>query len=107
MFKAIVGLTGLVSCVAAAQANAVKTKWLEGQPDYLSGVTFGLPWPRGHYPANSTTFSASGDALLQSWATAYWPDGMHWEESWARKKLTARRLTQMDWTRNCSNGVSS
>jgi hypothetical protein len=75
MFKAIVGLTGLVSCVAAAQADAVKTKWLEGRPDYFSGTTFGLPWPRGQHVANATTFSASGDALLESWATAYWPDG--------------------------------
>jgi hypothetical protein len=93
MFKVIVALTGFVGCIAAAEANAVKTRWLEGQPDFLSGVTFGLPWPRGQHPANTTDFSASGDALLQSWATAYWPDGTQWKRSCARRKLTARRLT--------------
>lgn len=41
----------------------------------MAGVTFGLPWPRGQHLANATTFTASGGAQLQSWATAYWPDG--------------------------------
>jgi hypothetical protein len=74
MLTAALGLWGLLSC-AAAQSDSVKVKWLEGTPDYLGGVTFGLPWPRGQHQANSTTFTASGDAELQSWVTAYWPDG--------------------------------
>lgn len=74
MFKAVIGLAGLVSC-AVAQTNSVKVKWIEGTPDYLGGVTFGLPWARGHHLANATTFTASGNAQLQSWVTAYWPDG--------------------------------
>jgi hypothetical protein len=72
---AALGLYGLLGCAAAAQGDSVKVKWLEGTPDYLGGVTFGLPWPRGQYPADSTSFTASGNADLQSWVTAYWPDG--------------------------------
>jgi hypothetical protein len=75
MFKAVFGISGLLYCVTAAQSNVVKTRWLEGTPSYFGGVTFGLPWPRGQHLANETIFTASGDALLQSWATAYWPDG--------------------------------
>jgi len=74
MFGAFIGLAGLVS-YATAQSDSVKVKWLEDTPGYLAGVTFGLPWPRGQHLANATTFTVSGDAELQSWATAYWPDG--------------------------------
>ena len=74
MLKTVLGLCGLLSC-AAAQSDSVKVKWLEGIPDYLGGVTFGVPWPRGQHLANATTFTASGGAELQSWVTAYWPDG--------------------------------
>ena len=74
MLKIVLGLYGLLSCVAA-QTDAVEVKWLEGTPDYLGGVTFGLPWPRGQHQANATSFTASGGAQLQSWVTAYWPDG--------------------------------
>ncbi|KAJ4361834.1 hypothetical protein N0V83_010775 [Neocucurbitaria cava] len=74
MLTTVLGVLGLISC-ATAQSSSVKVKWLDGTPKYLSGVTFGLPWPRGQHLANATTFTASGDAQLQSWATAYWPDG--------------------------------
>ncbi|KAF2850195.1 hypothetical protein T440DRAFT_116575 [Plenodomus tracheiphilus IPT5] len=72
--RAITGLAGLIGCVVA-QTSTVKVKWLEATPDYLGGVTFGLPWPRGQHLANATTFTASNNAQLQSWITAYWPDG--------------------------------
>lgn len=74
MLKTVLGLCGLLS-YAAAQSDSVKVKWLEGTPDYLGGVTFGVPWPRGQHLANATVFTASGGAELQSWVTAYWPDG--------------------------------
>lgn len=53
--------------------------WLEGKPALQLGTTFGLPWPKGEYPANGTAFSASTDTgedvTLQSWITSYWADG--------------------------------
>jgi hypothetical protein len=72
--RVIVGLAGLIG-YAAGQSDSVKVKWIDGTPKYLAGVTFGLPWPRGQHLANATTFTASGDEQLQSWVTAYWPDG--------------------------------
>ena len=53
--------------------------WLEGHAPAIShGVTWGVPWPCGQYPKN-TTFalrSAAGEAVpIQSWALATWPDG--------------------------------
>lgn len=74
MRTAVVGLAGLFSCTLA-QTSSVTLNWIDGTPDYLAGTTFGVPWPRGQHPADTTTFSATGDASLQSWVTAYWPDG--------------------------------
>lgn len=59
--------------------ESVAIRWLEGTPEYLSGTTFGAPWPQGAFKPNDTSFrlsSASGDDVpLQSWATGYWRDG--------------------------------
>lgn len=73
MFWTAAYLAGLITA-ATAQSDAVKVKWLQGTPNYLGGVTFGVPWPRGQHQANTTTFTAS-EGQLQSWATSYWPDG--------------------------------
>jgi hypothetical protein len=94
MLRAVVGLASLVAC-AATQSDAVKVKWLEGQPDYTSGVTFGLPWPRGQHLANATSFSISGDAQLQSWATAYWPDG---SLKWTGHAIAATETPPTEYT---------
>ncbi|CAN9307594.1 unnamed protein product [Alternaria alternata] len=74
MLRAFIGLVSLVG-YATAQSDSVKVKWIDDTPEYLAGVTFGLPWPRGQHLANATTFTVSGGADLQSWVTAYWPDG--------------------------------
>ncbi|KAF2730842.1 hypothetical protein EJ04DRAFT_584987 [Polyplosphaeria fusca] len=61
------------------RVSAIRVKWLEGQPHYNGGVTFGLPWSKGQHLANTTSFSATSTdgvpADIQSWVTAYWPDG--------------------------------
>ncbi|KAJ4327408.1 hypothetical protein N0V84_002179 [Fusarium piperis] len=73
-------LTALMGqAVLAAPTNATssaKVHWLGDKPDFVSGVTFGVPWPRSkHFPEN-TQFSLSGQSVdLQSWVTGYWPDG--------------------------------
>ncbi|KAI8652716.1 hypothetical protein NCS57_01336500 [Fusarium keratoplasticum] len=73
-------LTALMGqAVLAAPTNATssaKVHWLGDKPDFISGVTFGVPWPRSkHFPEN-TQFSLSGQSAdLQSWVTGYWPDG--------------------------------
>jgi hypothetical protein len=59
--------------------DGVDLHWLEGKtPATTAGATWGVPWPRGRY-AKDATFAlrtVGGEAVpMQSWPTAYWPDG--------------------------------
>lgn len=76
MWQINAALAGLAAVATAQQSSstAVKVKWLEGTPEFSTGTTFGLPWARGQHLANGTTFTTSSGEL-QSWVTAYWPDG--------------------------------
>ncbi len=52
--------------------------WLEGCPSAATGVSFGVPWRRGALDRNAPLRLRSGDGgevPLQTWATAFWPDG--------------------------------
>ena len=67
----------LVAGVTAAEP--VTLDWLGGEPPAApTGVSWGVPWPRGAVKPG-TTFtlrSAAGELLpAQSWPLAYWPDG--------------------------------
>lgn len=60
------------------QCKRVKVKWLGKSPIEKGGVTWGIPWEKGTLKKN-TVLQASGEdgkeIALQSWPTAYWPDG--------------------------------
>jgi hypothetical protein len=64
---------------ASNQVEAYTLHWLDGTtPTVQSGITWGLPWPRGLYPKDSefTLICKSGKQVpIQTWPTAYWPDG--------------------------------
>ncbi len=63
---------------AAQTAGGVALTWLDGPPPLESGVSFGVPWPRGTVRKGQTfaLTAADGKPLpLQSWPLAYWPDG--------------------------------
>lgn len=63
-----------VAKAAKVAVPATQTVWLDKDaPAELSGATFGVPWPKGALKANSSF--ALGDAPIQSWPIAYWPDG--------------------------------
>ena len=67
------------SSASPPSANGAELHWLEGKPPAaLTGVTWGVPWPRGKYPKN-TSFAlraSAGVAVpVQSWPLATWPDG--------------------------------
>lgn len=53
--------------------------WVDGKaPAYQPGTTWGHPWKKGERQIGDalTLISAQGESLpLQSWPTAYWPDG--------------------------------
>jgi hypothetical protein len=58
---------------------AVPLSWLGGTvPAAPSGVSWGVPWPRGAMPAHPVVVvrTAEGQAIpTQCWPLAYWPDG--------------------------------
>jgi hypothetical protein len=62
-----------------ALAAEVAVDWVgKAAPAMPSGVSFGVPWPKGSTrPGQAFTLKgADGKALpLQSWPLAYWPDG--------------------------------
>lgn len=51
----------------------MKCMWLDTSPGIKTGVTFGIPWSKGKTSENDS-FTLNGKTL-QSWPTAYWPDG--------------------------------
>ncbi|KAI0595554.1 hypothetical protein F4775DRAFT_568802 [Biscogniauxia sp. FL1348] len=84
----LLGLLSPAACApysnTTASEETVSVQWLGGSAPALNyGATFGLPWPRGKYPAEKAVFTgyagsgnASGEEVpLQSWVTAYWADG--------------------------------
>ncbi|KAH7018559.1 uncharacterized protein B0I36DRAFT_253759 [Microdochium trichocladiopsis] len=75
----LVAALGCAGLAAAQSPDSAAVSWVGDAPDLNLGATFGLPWPRGKYPANSTSFTATdsngGQVDVQSWITAYWPDG--------------------------------
>jgi len=58
--------------------NVIKLNWLENAPLIQSGVSWGVPWPKGEVQKNQTFVLTTPDGKvlpLQSWPLAYWPDG--------------------------------
>ncbi|MCK0118215.1 Tat pathway signal sequence domain protein [Isoptericola sp. S6320L] len=59
--------------------DPVDVRWLEGTPAALAaGTTWGVPWPRGALGTNqrfALTATTGEDVPLQTWPTAWWPDG--------------------------------
>ncbi|MFL6618067.1 MAG: Tat pathway signal sequence domain protein [Povalibacter sp.] len=73
-----IGSTVFPSDVANPSSGAW-ARWLDSErPAISTGATWGMPWPRGKV-RHGTSFALrnqAGDSIaLQSWPTAYWPDG--------------------------------
>jgi hypothetical protein len=84
-------LAGAAVPILADSARAAPTKvsekpasdsdiaWLDGAPPAAhEGQAWGMPWPRGTVPARATfraTTSTGAAVAVQSWTTAWWPDG--------------------------------
>src|SRR6266496_5409906 len=60
-----------------AEPDGVDLHWLDGPPAASTGTSWGVPWPKGSVPAESTfALDADGSAVpVQSWPLAHWPDG--------------------------------
>ncbi|MBC2605017.1 Tat pathway signal sequence domain protein [Pelagicoccus albus] len=61
------------------KAGEKAISWLDGEaPEAMEGSTWGLPWPQGELQTEDalTLKNEAGEELpLQTWTTAYWPDG--------------------------------
>src|SRR5688572_14517039 len=72
-------LSLLLASAVFAAPQPVQLNWLGGEaPALASGVSFGVPWPRGAVPKEQAfTLTATGGKALpvQTWPLAYWPDG--------------------------------
>ena len=58
--------------------GAAELHFLEGSPPSIpTGISFGVPWPRGAVSKDRTfrLTSGSSELPLQSWPAAFWPDG--------------------------------
>lgn len=60
--------------------DPVELRWLEGgaPAELAAGTTWGVPWPRGAFAPDqqfALTTSAGAAVPVQSWPTAWWPDG--------------------------------
>ncbi|WP_341939468.1 exo-rhamnogalacturonan lyase family protein [Marinimicrobium sp. C2-29] len=73
------GCTTMAGSVAAPPRQAGRLSWLEGtEPAAKGGTTWGHPWPEGELSAGESLHLVAQDGQkvpLQSWPTAYWPDG--------------------------------
>src|SRR5689334_9694602 len=63
--------------IAMVRAAEVTVHWLE-TPTVATGVSFGVPWPRGTVKKEQRFALKTADGELlptQTWPLAYWPDG--------------------------------
>jgi hypothetical protein len=63
---------------SAQAADGVDLHWLDGKPTATTGATWGVPWPKGQLPKDSTFALQTDDGsavAVQSWPLSYWPDG--------------------------------
>jgi len=85
---------GEVAAAAYLDTTPDSAHWLDNAaPAAFAGATWGMPWPRGKH-RESTRFALrakNGKLLpLQSWPTAYWPDGsLKWTAHAVPADLTA------------------
>ncbi|TDV43566.1 Tat pathway signal sequence domain protein [Actinophytocola oryzae] len=73
------GLPGKSASAASDPGQVGQARWLEGTaPAATPGVTWGMPWPRGHLPADRDLAVSTADGTqipAQTWVTGWWPDG--------------------------------
>lgn len=97
--------------------KAVKLKWLGKTPIVETGVTWGIPWKEGELKRDEklVLVSASNKNIpVQSWSTAYWPDGsIKWTahaatfESVAEEEyLVSKQTTQISENVDLKNAIS-
>src|SRR4051812_20597138 len=82
MFRFVAVLVVVASLTLAsrgAETAGVKVDWIDREaPLVTTGVSFGVPWPRGGVQKGESLHlvDAKGQPIAsQTWPLAYWPDG--------------------------------
>ncbi len=78
MKKLLASIIGLFLSLPALGADPVALNWLDkSPPPAATGVSWGVPWPKGAVSKSQAFTLRAGDRNLplQSWPLAYWPDG--------------------------------
>lgn len=99
-------LAGLATLTKAGRANAAPAladpapaplHWLDQPGQSVSGVTWGVPWPKGTVKADSGFRLLAGNAEkpVQTWPLAYWPDGTL---KWTAHALAATGEPTGEWS---------
>lgn len=88
-----------ISGGAAVNATAAPLYWLEkGSKHSASGLTWGVPWPKGKIKAGQAFHLEDKQArkyALQTWPLAYWPDGTL---KWTAHAIAAELPTGQSYT---------
>ncbi|OIW26678.1 hypothetical protein CONLIGDRAFT_707105 [Coniochaeta ligniaria NRRL 30616] len=78
--------------------KSASVPWLGKKKPLNFGATFGLPWPRGACPSPHTSFVCrdnTGHTIpLQSWTTAFWPDG---SVKWSSHAIASTAKVSQDY----------
>ncbi|SER42823.1 hypothetical protein SAMN04487944_10487 [Gracilibacillus ureilyticus] len=56
----------------------IDLNWLTSKPNYLTNITWGIPWKKGELDRRSdvSLWNAENQSIpVQTWPLAYWPDG--------------------------------
>ena len=85
---------------SSSSPTAANVRWIGAKPSYQKGTTFGVPWPRGKLHPNNTKFTISVPNIddnieLQTWVTAYWPDG---SVKWSGHAISASQDVYEEYT---------
>ncbi|MBB3111620.1 hypothetical protein FHS18_003688 [Paenibacillus phyllosphaerae] len=86
-------------------SNAIPLRWLGEPASMPTGLTWGIPWREGELtPIDQLTLTdENGDeaAALQSWWTAYWPDG---SVKWSAHAAVRANGDAAKWSINKAKG---
>ncbi len=79
-FRFLGSVLALLSILAwsSTRAAEIPIRWLDPAPAVGTGVSFGVPWPRGTMPKEQSVVLAGADGKtlpVQTWPLAFWPDG--------------------------------
>ncbi|KAI0126060.1 hypothetical protein BJ170DRAFT_459101 [Xylariales sp. AK1849] len=110
-FLAILGYFNHVASQSyfnTSTGDSVSVRWVGDIPSLNLGTSFGLPWPRGKYSADTTAFTGTTtggqEVQLETWITAYWADN---SIKWTGHAIAATETVAAGYTIVASNSAGN